>query len=445
MHRAILPSLLLIVTLNACHFQDDSSYDTSDTAEPVSEKVEIQPELDVFGINKELEATTHRIRRNESLSFILRNNGLTPRNVHEIVQASSGIFDVRRIRAGRPLHIYTQSDTTGGAAKPRYIVYEENSTDFIRFELGDSVSVERGSKPQETRTRLVSGEINSSLYQALRSLGVDQQLTHRLAEVYAWQVDFYRIQRGDHFEVYFEEKYVDGQRTGIGRIKAAVFNHRGNNYYAFHYRQNGMDEYYDENGKSMRRQFMAAPLEYNRISSRFSHNRYHPVHRRHMPHYGTDYAAPTGTPIRAVGDGVVTAARYGRNNGNFVRIRHNSIYETGYLHMSRFADGISAGTEVEQGQIIGYVGATGTATGPHLCFRFWKHGEPVDPQRIDLPPADPIQTEHRVAFLSRKEDLLTRMDIDPDTVIQRPFAFAPDIGYSGILSGSPAQEDSTEL
>lgn len=446
MSRALLPAILIFFAFSACHISpDDNSTSESVPTETISDAVEKVPELDVFGINEEMESTTHRIRRNESLSSILRNNGFTSRDVHEMGQAASDIFDVRRIRAGRPLHIYHQSDGSGESQKPRYIVYEENNAEFVRFAISDTIRVERGSKPQETRTRVVSGEINSSLYQTLRSIGVDQQLTHRLAEVFAWQVDFYRIQRGDHFKIYFEEKYVDGQLSGIGRIKAAIFNHRGNDYYAFHYRQNGLDEYFDEKGNSMRRQFMAAPLEYNRISSHFTHSRYHPVHRRHMPHYGTDYAAPTGTPIRAVGDGIVTAARYGRNNGNFVRIRHNSIYETGYLHMSRFADGISAGTEVEQGQIIGYVGETGLATGPHLCFRFWKHGDPVNPQRIDLPPADPIQPEHRMAYISRKEELLHRLDIDPDTVIQRPFAFVPDFGYAGILSDPSSQSNTGEL
>ncbi|MGM0739562.1 MAG: M23 family metallopeptidase [Bacteroidota bacterium] len=168
--------------------------------------------------------------------------------------------------------------------------------------------------------------------------------------------------------------------------------------------------------------------------ARFSNRRYHPVLKRNIPHHGTDYAAPVGTPIRAVGDGVITAARYGRNNGNYIRIRHNSVYETGYLHMSRFASGMQPGTEVEQGQVIGYVGATGLATGPHLCFRFWQHGQPVDPQRIDLPPAEPIQQKHHGAFAVRKRELLTKLGIEPDTVIVQPAIFAIQIGYNGVLS-----------
>ena len=393
-----------------------------------------EPVLDVFGIDESFVVQTHYIKRNETLSMILGRYGLSPNRIHELSRASADEFDVRRILARQPLHIYTYTESPGEEEQVGFLVYEINPVEFVRFQIKDSIYVERGSKPVQIRERLVSGVITSSLYQTMNEIGVDAQLTHRLADVFAWQVDFHRIQHGDHFQVLFEEKIIGDQVIEIGQIRAAIFTHRNQNYYAFHYKQNGLDEYFDENGNSLRRQFMAAPLDYTRISSRFSNRRYHPVLKRNIPHHGTDYAAPVGTPIRAVGDGIVTAAAYGRNNGNYVRIRHNSVYETGYLHMSRFAQGIRAGTEVKQGQIIGYVGATGLATGPHLCFRFWKHGQPVDPRRIDLPPADPIQSEHRLAFQNRKRELLTRLEIDPDNVIQSPAIFAIDIGYSGILN-----------
>ncbi len=444
MNRLSIFILLPVLLISSCDFRTQHPHSIEEV-EPVHELEplveEKEPVLNVFGIDETYDIATHIIRRNESLSAILRAHGLSPAQIHELSRSSSGVFDVRRIRAGRPLHIFSEADTTGSGSV-KYVVYEDNAAEFVRFHLADSIFVARDSKPVEVRTRMVSGSITSSLYQTMREIGVDPQLTHRLADVYAWQVDFYRIQPGDHFRVLFEERLVDGVVTDLGRIKAAVFNHRNQDFYAFHYRQNGMDEYFDEEGNSLRRQFMAAPLDYTRISSRFTNRRFHPVLRRNMPHHGTDYAAPVGTPIRAVGDGTITVARFDRNNGNYIRIRHNSVYETGYLHMSRFADGMRPGTQVKQGQIIGYVGATGLATGPHLCFRFWQHGRPVDPHRIELPPADPIQDEHRTAFSARKEQLLERLDINPDSVLNRPAIFAIQIGYNGVLSNHDLLDES---
>ncbi len=446
MNRTILLLTLLALMLVSCDAWSDNPRSTSksdrhsatdtESAESESrdmEAAEKEPVRNVFGIDESLETVTHTIRRNESLSAILRRHGLSSQDIHDMSRASSGVFDVRRMRAGRPLHIYSRTDSTG-SDKVAFVIYEDSAADFIRFSLSDSVFVQRDTKPVEIRTRQVSGSITSSLYQTMRDIDVNPQLTNRLADVYAWQVDFYRIQSGDHFKVLFEEQLIGGEVAEIGRIIAAVFTHRNQDYYAFHYRQNGIDEYYDEEGNSLRRQFMAAPLDYTRISSRFTNRRYHPVLKRSMPHHGTDYAAPVGTPIRAVGDGTITVARYDRNNGNYIRVRHNSVYETGYLHMSRFASGMQPGTQVKQGQIIGYVGQTGLATGPHLCFRFWQHGRPVDPRNIDLPPADPIQDEHRAPFASRKEQLLKKLEIDPDTVLDRPAIFAIQIGYNGVLS-----------
>ncbi|MEX0681531.1 MAG: peptidoglycan DD-metalloendopeptidase family protein [Balneolales bacterium] len=437
MYRVLTILILGSFGLSSCDFRTAPS-DSSATIHISDVQPEIfdqdpAPILDAFGIDESLHVQTHYIRRHESLSSILRGRGLNSRQIYELSNASTEIFNVRRMQAGRPLHLYSTVDTTGNPQNITYVVYEENQTDYVKFSLNDSIFVTRQSKPVEIKTRLISEEIHGSVYETMSQAGIDHQLTHRLAEVFAWQIDFYRIRPGDHFKVLFEERYVDGEAAGIGRIKAAVFNHRGRDFYAFHFQQNEMDEYFDEEGNSLRRQFLAAPLDYSRISSRFTHRRYHPVLKRNMPHHGTDYAAPSGTPIRAVGDGEITLSRYDRNNGNYIRIRHNSVYETGYLHMSRFARGIQTGTKVEQGQIIGYVGASGLATGSHLCFRFWEHDRPVDPRSIDLPPADPIKHEHRVAYLNRRINLLNQLEINPDSVINQPVIFALDLGYSGIL------------
>lgn len=421
---------------------------TKDSKSPVAldetiTSSEKKTEYNVFGLDTRLAQTTHIIRRNESLSSILRQNGIEASLIRELGNESTDVFNVRRMRAGRPLHLFREKKTEEGLSSLLYVIYEENERDFIRFSLNDPVTVERSKKPVEVKTRLLSGEIQTSLYQTMRDIGAHSELTHRLADVFAWQVDFYRIQKGDHFTVLFEEDWVDGKSTNIGRIKSAFFHHRNKDYYAFHYNQNGLDEYFDEYGNSLRRQFMAAPLNYTRISSRFTNRRFHPVLQRNMPHHGTDYAAPVGTPVRAVGDGVVIAATYGRHNGNYIRIRHNSVYETGYLHLSRFARNIQPGKTVAQGEIIGYVGATGTATGPHLCFRFWKNGQPVDPQRIDLPPADPVHKDHRADFFLKKREYLTKLGKETEFTRQPPLHFALDYGYRGILS-SPHQHNGSK-
>ena len=220
----------------------------------------------------------------------------------------------------------------------------------------------------------------------------------RLSEVFAWQIDFFRIQRGDRFRVVYEERTVDGTTIGPGDIVAAYFVHRGRTYYAYRFDDGEGSEYFDENGQSLRRELLKAPLRFSRISSRFTNRRFHPVLKRYRPHHGTDYAAPTGTPVLSVGDGTVQFAAYKGYNGNYVKIRHNATYTTGYLHLSRIADGLRPGATVKQGDTIGYVGSTGLSTGPHLDYRFWKNGTAIDPYSVELPPARPVAPQHMTAF-----------------------------------------------
>jgi murein DD-endopeptidase MepM/ murein hydrolase activator NlpD len=367
-----------------------------------------EPVLDSFGIEADkYDVHTYRIRMNDNLSGILTQYSISHPTVNRIVNASRGIFDVRRIVAGRPMHIYTSADSLQVV---EHIVYEQSYRDFVVFSLGEEITVRAEQKELEKRMRYVEGIINGSLYATLIEAGADPALVSEMASVFAWQVDFYRIQRGDSFRVLYEEELIEGIPVSIGKIKAAQLLHFGREYNAIHYVQDSRVEYFDFDGKSLRKAFLRAPLEYTRISSRFTNRRFHPILRRNIPHHGTDYAAPTGTPIRAVGDGVITRSAYDRNNGNNVRIRHNSVYETGYLHMSRIANGIRPGANVTQGQIIGYVGSTGLATGPHLCFRFWKNGQPVDPHRVEMPSSDPIKDSHKFAFEMRRDQLITLLD-----------------------------------
>ena len=236
-----------------------------------------------------------------------------------------------------------------------------------------------------------------------------------LAELFAWQVDFHRIQQGDAFRVLYEEQLVEGEPFGAGRILGARFNHRGEDHYAIAFEMDGRTAYFDEEGQSLRKLLLKSPLKFSRISSRYSTRRFHPVQKRYKAHLGTDYAAPTGTPVLAVGDGVVLEAKRKKHNGNYVKIRHNATYTTGYLHLSRFADGMKPGKVVRQGEVIGYVGSTGLATGPHVCYRFWKKGQQVDPLKEALPPSAPVPDAYRDAFESARDQVLPRLKKTPRT------------------------------
>jgi murein DD-endopeptidase MepM/ murein hydrolase activator NlpD len=277
--------------------------------------------------------------------------------------------------------------------------------------LRDSVNVYKAEKEVELREREVSGIINSSLSEAIDKQGVDYRVSNSLSDIYAWTVDFFRIQKGDYFKVIFDEKYIDDSvYVGIGEIKAAEFNNNGESFYSFYYEGDKFPGYYDENGKNLRKAFLKAPLKFGtfRISSRYSGRRYHPVLHRFKSHLGTDYAAPTGTPIISTANGTVTKSTYNKNNGHYVKIRHNATYSTQYLHMSKRA--VKVGQTVRQGQVIGYVGQTGLASGPHVCYRFWKNGVQVDGLKQRLPDVKPMADTLILDYKSYIKPLKVRVD-----------------------------------
>jgi murein DD-endopeptidase MepM/ murein hydrolase activator NlpD len=252
---------------------------------------------------------------------------------------------------------------------------------------------------------LGGGVIYSSLYQTIDEMGGDPGLAWKLSRIYDWSVDFFRLQKGDSFKVIYEKKMVDGKEIGIVKILAAQFGHGGRVYNSYLYNFDKSNQYYDEEGNSMKRRYLKAPLEYSRISSGFSRRRFHPVQKRYKAHLGVDYAASTGTPIRSVGDGTVVAAGYSRYNGNYVKVSHTHSQATQYLHMSKIAKGVKKGQRVDQGEVIGYVGSTGLATGPHLCFRFWENGQQINPLTVQAPPAEPLAKEELPNYLSYSDSL----------------------------------------
>ncbi|MEO1448351.1 MAG: peptidoglycan DD-metalloendopeptidase family protein, partial [Bacteroidota bacterium] len=332
---------------------------------------------------------------NQSLSEILGAFNISARQIYQLSQLPDDIFDERRLRADKP---YTILHTKDSLQTAECFVYHPNPIDYVAVRFGDSIAVEKGAHPVDTLTHFISGTINSSLYNAILDAGGTPALVSELSDVYAWEIDFFGLQAGDCFRMAYTTYEVNGEAAGFGRILSAGFTHMGRERMAYTFDQGEGLEYFDEEGQSLRKTFLKAPLTFRRISSRFSYSRLHPVLKIRRPHLGVDYAAPRGTPVVAVGDGTVIKAAYSGGAGKMVKIRHNSNFTTAYLHLYKYGSGIKAGTEVKQGQVIGYVGSTGLSTGPHLDFRFYKNGVPVDPLKVNPPSANPIADSIRQDF-----------------------------------------------
>ena len=344
------------------------------------------------------------VKRGQTMGEILYLNHIDHFEINKIVEKSKGIFDVRRVNTGKKYTVICATDST---KKAQYFIYEIDATNYVVFDLRGEIDVYKGKKPVIVKLKTASGIIKSSLWLTMEEKKLSPKLTAELSTIYAWTIDFFKIQKNDGFRVYYEDKYIDGQYIGIGRLLAAEFTHKGQDFYSFYYRENeNFGDYYDEQGKTLRKAFLMAPVDYKRISSRYSKRRKHPVTGRWKGHFGTDYAAAKGTPIWSTANGTIIAATYTKNNGNYVKVRHNGTYTTQYLHMSKIKPGIRKGVFVKQGDIIGYVGSTGLATGPHVCYRFWKNDKQVDPFKQKLPPGDPIKKENREAYMLAKDSLM---------------------------------------
>ncbi|MDG1348200.1 MAG: peptidoglycan DD-metalloendopeptidase family protein [Flavobacteriales bacterium] len=370
--------------------------------EQVEEIVEPSYEYDI--LVDSFQVTKGVVKSGQTMGEILYLNHIDHPEINKIVQKSKGIFDVRRVNAGKNYTVICATDST---EKAQYFIYEIDATNYVVFDLRSEIDVYKGKKPVTVKLKTASGTIKSSLWMTMEEQKLSPKLTAELSTIYAWTIDFFKIQKGDGFRVYYEDKYIDGNYIGIGRILAAEFTHKGQDFYSFYYKENeNFGDYYDEEGKTLRKAFLMAPVDYKRISSRYSKRRKHPVTGRWKGHFGTDYAAERGTPIWSTANGTIIAATYTKNNGNYVKVRHNGTYTTQYLHMSKIKPGIRKGVYVKQGDIIGYVGSTGLATGPHVCYRFWKDGKQVDPFKQKLPPGDPIKKENRDTYMLAKDSLM---------------------------------------
>ncbi len=348
----------------------------------------------LYGIKvNELDIIEGVVGKNETLSSILAPFNVSYQMIDEIARKSKDVFDVRKIAFNKKFTVLSSKDTS----LAQFFIYEPNPAEYVVFKL-DEGEVYKEEKPVEWKKVEIGGTISSSLYVNMTELGLGPDLINQFADLYGWNVNFGGLQKGDKFKVVFSEKIVEDQIVGIGEIEAAFFEHKGTPYHAIPFEQNGERTFFDQDGNSFKKAFLKYPVKFTRISSAYNLKRFHPVQKRYKAHLGTDFAAPTGTEIRTVGDGTVVEARYTSANGNFVKIKHNGTYTTQYLHMSKIARGMKPGARVSQGQVIGYVGSTGLATGPHLCFRFWKNGKQVDWQREKIPPSEPISNENKLAF-----------------------------------------------
>ncbi len=395
------PTFLLLIL-----FTSSILFFSCSSKEETKEKKVIPPKPNIYGLFVDsLKVFEGVVQKNETLSDILHPHNITYKRIAEIAKIAEDKFNVRKINSGKKYKIYSKIDSI---ERMQYFIYESNPINYAVVDFTDSViTIKTGAKEVTVKERKASGVIESSLYMTLKNQNISDVLALKMAEVYAWQIDFYRVQDGDNFKVIFEEKFIDDQFVGVGKIKSSYFQHRQKGFYAFYYEQNGNGEYFDEEGNSLRKAFLKSPLKFGRMTSSYSKRRYHPVLHRFKAHLGTDYAAPTGTPIHATGDGVVIEAKYKRNNGNYVKIRHNGTYMTQYLHMSKIAKGIRRGVAVKQDQVIGYVGMTGLATGPHVCYRFWKNGEQVNHRAEKVKSSNPISKKNLKNYLSSVDSIKT--------------------------------------
>ena len=353
-----------------------------------------------------LDCVEGKVKNGQFFSTLLMNLGLDAQQAYDLTMASDSVFDVKTLRVGNAFRAYYDNEK-----RLRHLVYDSSCTTSIVFDCQVPYGAHLYEKPVVVECKYADVTINSSLWVDMREAGVSPHLIVSLSDIYAWTVDFFGLQKGDRFRVLYDEKLCDGEVVSVDTVRYAIFSHNGKDLPALMYNQkDGGNIYWNEKGESMRKAFLKAPLKFSRISSGFSYARKHPVTRKVQPHTGIDYAAPKGTPVMSIGDGVVTSKKYEGAGGNTVRISHNSVYSTAYLHLSGYAKGLKVGQRVRQGEVIGYVGSTGRSTGPHLDFRVWKNGSPINPLKMESPPTDPLKKENMDHFGQVYENYKARID-----------------------------------
>ena len=386
-YTSIISAFLLVSTLLFSSCVNTSKEVQTADEQAVEDTLSVLPSLD------SLRCVEGKVKSGQFFSTLMTGLGLNAQEAYDLTMACDTVFDVKNLRVGNEYKAYYDGQIL------KYVLYRQDRTSDILFECQTPHKVSKVTRPVTVRKRYADVTINSSLWNDMRAAGASPLIILSLSDIYAWTVDFFGLQKGDRFRVLYEEKGCDGEVIAIDTVRYAIFSHNGKDLPMVMYDQkDGGNIWWNEKGESMRKAFLKAPLKFSRISSGFSYARRHPVTRRVQPHTGIDYAAPKGTPVMSIGDGVVTSKKYEGAGGNTVRIRHNSVYSTAYLHLSGYAKGLKVGQRVRQGEVIGYVGSTGRSTGPHLDFRVWKNGSPINPLKMESPPAEPLKKENLEDF-----------------------------------------------
>ncbi len=405
--KKLLIALLISISFFSCK-EDRPIDDTNDF------QAFVEPEIIEFGFNlNDYFVKRDTIRNGDSFGAILQRNNVGVSEVHNIAASAKDSYDIRKLQVGKP---YTLLFSKDSLQTPECFIYQPNNIDYVVIKFADSVVAYKESKPVTVVTREASGTIMNSLSETMEAQNLPYQLINDMADIYAWTINFFKVQPGDKFKIIYKERFIeDNIFVGLESIEAAYFQHKGEDFYAFGFKTDSLQKektYFDEKSKSLKRAFLKAPVQFSRISSRYNLNRriaYYGYALR--PHKGTDFAAGIGTPILATSNGTVIESTQKGGNGKYVKIKHNDTYSTQYLHMSRQA--VKKGQYVKQGDVIGYVGMTGNTGGPHVCYRFWKNGEQVDPFKEKLPTAESIPDALREKYELHIQPLKVQLDQIP--------------------------------
>ena len=397
-------AIVLVAAFSSC------GRSSSFTDELISEQhfAEQVGEVQVLGFNADsLRCEEGKVKSGQFFSTLLGSLGMTAQEAYNLTQVCDSVFDVRNLRVGNTYKAYFSSSD-----QLEYLVYDRDRMHQVVFDCTEPFDAWVYEKPVVRNEKYADVTINSSLWNDMLAADASPLIILSLSDIYAWTVDFFGLQKGDRFRVLYQETVCDGEVIAVDTVRYAVFTHAGQDFPAIMFdQQDGGNLWWNEKGESMRKAFLKAPLKFSRISSGFSYARKHPVTRKVQPHTGVDYAAPKGTPVMTIGDGVITSMKYEGAGGNTIRIRHNSVYSTAYLHLSGYAKGLKVGQRVRQGDVIGYVGSTGRSTGPHLDFRVWKNGTPINPLKMDSPPAEPLKQENMEAFTQTWQSYQHQIDM----------------------------------
>lgn len=409
-------ALVLLLSTFSVYFVNNPSIQNKNVSARISqmnlgafERVDVKEKYDL--VFNYYDVAEGEIKRDEFLGVILDRHHVSPLEVDKLAKLEQELENRPVLNVGKKYTVLSNKET----GKAEYFIYEPNPYKYFVYQIKDELKITEKEREVVKKTASSSGVITSSLWNAI--VGNDRidpsmvfSMATNMEDAFQWTVDFHHVQKGDRFKLIFEEDWIEGERVGVGRLLAAEFNFDSKSYHAIRYKSDNYDGFFDLEARPMVKTFLKAPVKYSRISSRYNPRRYHPVLKRTKAHLGTDFAAPKGTPIYATANGTVSRKGRTRGNGNFVKIKHDETYSTQYLHMSGFAKGVNKGTRVKQGDVIGYVGSTGLATGPHVCYRFWKHGKQVDPLKLNFPPPEPMNAADKELFLKEKEAWVNQLE-----------------------------------